>query len=772
MKKILLKLFILFFVVFNSLSLQAQEQEGPSPQAQEAYNKPNYLEPQELFDRAKQCLADGKLADARLYSLRLYIDGNRNANLLNMLGMIEIQDGKPLLGAEWLRKACALSLNNKTAQRYLPRLPQKPRPIPVDPAKLTDHFAEISESLPKLNEKLANSKLHFEAVLKALERGQMYLALALSEEYEKRYPQTADGHGLSALCAWYLGRNGDALKIIEENIKKEPYNPLLLFVKAMINDYHPATFGGTYFRALYDYDQWEKALNLVEQYNKQFPNSADAYITEARILLELHKTKEAGDALQEAGKRDPGNPEIEILWVNYMIQRNEKEKAAKRLVNAFKRGYNLPSVNLTAAVFAIQEGKIDEVNLILDEATSCLPFSDPEAYPIYISLTLTIDRLSDASKALALWKPRSGEKSMYCYMEAYYYFKANRIKDALEWLRKAFKLNPNRIDVLRFFVALPVLEQEDKNLYAKINNKLSELSQGFISMKVPAKVVKKPEKKKEVAPGIAAEGAPFVSGNFKITLGKGIDVNGRDMLLNELNEMYSRIASRIGSIKEPVNIRLISAENMGAMVVYYDYKKDLITVTSNYYDSDMIRNIIYANYDSFSEEQLTEIINEYPGHLLASALSRYMINHICKEAKGADLKNLWMIVGLSEILAGSNNTLRYKLLFAQKSIENQEAKMSALENINDIFIDTYNTTPASLETANAQSYLMTCYLVKSQGLGKGCKKMLELISMVSKGEDFEASLKKVFKINKVDFDKGWRDAAYWAMKQGSPYEWE
>ena len=772
MSKKIIIFFIIFVVIISSAGVFAQEeQNGPSEQAKEAYNKPNYLEPKELFERAKQCLTDGKLDDARLYSLRLYFDGNRNINLINMLGMIEIQAGRPLLGAEWLRKANALSLNNKTAQRYLPRLPQKPRPIPVDPAKLTDHFTEISESLPKLNEKLSNSKLHFEAVLKALERGQMYLALALAEEYEKRYPDTIDGHGLSALCAWYLGRNADALKVIEDNIKTDPYNSLLLFVKAMINDYHPATFGGSYFRALYDYDQWEKALGLVEQYSKQNPNSADAYITEARILLDLHKTKEAGEALQEAGKRDPGNPEIEILWVNYMIQRNEKDKAARRLVNAFKRGYNLPSVNLTAGIFAIQDGRLEDVNMILDEATSCLPFSDPDAYPIYISIVLTLDRLSEARKALNLWKPRSGEKSMYCYMEAYYFFKSNRLKEAFEWLRKGFKMNPNRIDVLRFFVALPILEQEDKNLYAQINNKLSELSQGFISMKVPERIIKKPEKKKEIAPGIADVGAPVVSGNFKISLGANIDESGRTMILGELNEMYSRIASRIGGIKEPVNVRFISAENMGPMIVNYDTAKDLITVTSNYYDKDMIRNIILANFNAFTEEEITSVIEEYSKHLLASALCRYMLNHICPKAKETDSKNYWMKAGLSEILAGSRYTLRYRLLVAQKSIDTQMANLSSLNMINSIFTEGY-TTPAIFETATAQSYLMACYLVKkSGGLGKGCKQMMSLISKVSEGVDFDSAIHEAFSITTNDFDKGWREAANWAMTQGAPYEW-
>lgn len=771
MSKRLIIIFILFVLVINSFSVFAQEESGPSDQAKEAYNKPNYLEPKELLERAKQGLTDGKLDDARLYALRLYFDGNRNVNLINLLGLIEIQAGRPLLGAEWLRKASALVLNNKTAQRYLPRLPQKPRPIPVDPAKLTEHFSEISESLPKLMEKLSNSKLHYEAVLKALERGQMYLALALAEEYEKKYPQTADGYGLSALCAWYLGRNTDALKVVEDSLKKEPYNALLLFVKAMINDYHAATFGGSYFRALYDFDQWEKALSLVEQYSKQNPNSAEAYITGARILLELHKTKEAGEALQEAGIRDPGNPEIELLWVNYMIQKNEKEKAVRRLVNAFKRGYNMPSVNLTAGIFAVQDGRLEDINLILDEAASCLPFSDPEAYPIYISIVLTLDRLSEARKALNLWKPRSGERSMYCYMEAYYFFKSNKIKEAFEWLRKAFKMNPNRIDVLRFFIALPVLEQEDKNLYAQINNKLSEFSQGFISMKVPERIIQKPENKKDIAPGIADSGAPIVLGNFKISLGQNIDESGRTMIHGELTEMYSRIASRIGGIKEPVNVRFISAENMGPMVVRYDSAKDLLIVTSNYYDKDMIRNIVMANFNAFTEEEVTSLIEEYPKHLLASALCRYMINHIDSKAKDADSKTYWMKMGLAEILAGSRYTLRYRLLVAQKSLDTQMAKLSSLNMINSIFTENY-TTPAILETATAQSYLMASYLIKkSGGLGKGCKQMMSLISKIGEGSDFDSSVKEVFNTTANDFEKGWREAASWAMQQGAPYEW-
>ena len=130
-----------------------------------------------------------------------------------------------------------------------------------------------------------------------------------------------------------------------------------------------------------------------------------------------------------------------------------------------------------------------------------------------------------------------------------------------------------------------------------------------------------------------------------------------------------------------------------------------------------------------------------------------------------------MKLGLAEIFAGSRYTLRYRLLVAQKSIDTQMAKLSSLNMINSIFTEGY-TTPAIIETATAQSYLMTSYLIKkSGGLGKGCKQMMTFISKISEGSDFDSVIKEVFNTSSNDFDKGWKEAAAWAMQQGAPYEW-
>ncbi len=760
-------------------SLPAQSTGSISATPQEAFDKPNLLTAKELYRLARETMASGQLDAARLYALRLYFDGNRSQNLLNLLGVIELQAGRPLLAAEWLRKASSLSLVNKVAQRYLSRLPARPRPIPVDQTKLADHFGEISEALPKLLERLANPKLHFDSVMKAIERGQIYLALALSEEYEKKYPGP-EGSSLTALCAWYLGRNRDALNLAEQGLAKAPHNPILLFVKAMINDPHPGTSAGNYFRALYDVDQWNKALSLVDQFSKANPNSPDAYITQARIMLELHKIKEAGQALQEAGVRDPGNPEIELLWVGYLLQREESDKASKRLARAFRRGYNMPSVSLAAGLFALQGGRANELNVILNDAAASRPFTDPEAYPTYISLLLLGDRMPEARSALDEWRARSSERSMICYLESFYNFKTGDNAKAVEWLRKGFQQNPNRLDMLKFLAGFPALG-DDVALFAEINNRLASAAvPGFSAMPVP-EVTNTPSPLPQSNPmavqpvGVqaASPGSMPVSGDgmFQITLGPGLDPSGRTMIASELAKMYERIASRIGTLSVPIFVNFLSAEGLGPTIALYEPQNTALTVTSAYYDSEMIRNIILANFDALGDEELGTLIEEYPGHLLAGELTRLIIQILIPEAKTNKDKTAWMQIGLAEILAGSSTAQRYRMLVAQKSLESKVAKLASANMVNSIFAEGY-TSPAVFETATAQAYLMTAFLVKkSGGLEKGCRDMMKLIELVSKGSEFGKALNEVFKINEADFEKSWTDAAYWALKQGAPYEW-
>jgi hypothetical protein len=197
-----------------------------------------------------------------------------------------------------------------------------------------------------------------------------------------------------------------------------------------------------------------------------------------------------------------------------------------------------------------------------------------------------------------------------------------------------------------------------------------------------------------------------------------------------------------------------------------------VTVTTVYYDSEMIRNIILANFDELSEEEMGPLIEELPGHILAGELTRLIIKILIPEAKTNRAATAWMQHGLAEILAASPISQRYRLLIAQRSIEKALAKLVSANMLNSIFSEGY-TSPAVFETATAQAYLMTCFLVKRAGsLERGCRDMMRMIELVSKGTAFAEALQQIFKISEDDFERSWKESAYWALKQGTPYEWE
>jgi len=338
----------------------------------------------------------------------------------------------------------------------------------------------------------------------------------------------------------------------------------------------------------------------------------------------------------------------------------------------------------------------------------------------------------------------------------------------LTWLRKGFQMNPNRIGMLQFLSGFPALG-DDPRLFAEINNRLANAAvSGYSEIPVPEALPQAVP-----APPAAAQGAGEISGDgkFQITLGAGIDPSARSILGSELGRMYERIASRIGTLTVPIFINFISAEGLGPTIALYEPANTVVTVTSLYYDSEMIRNIILANFDELGDEEMGPLIEELPGHLLAGELTRLIIQIILPEAKTNRAATAWMQHGMAEVLAASQISLRYRLLIAQKSIESGTAKLVSGNMLNSIFSEGY-TSPAVFETATAQAYLMTSFLVKRTGnLERGCRDMMRMIEMVSKGTAFADALNQVFKISEADFERSWKESAYWALKQGLPYEW-
>ncbi|EKD81215.1 MAG: hypothetical protein ACD_39C01906G0002, partial [uncultured bacterium] len=77
---------VLFFLLIQAgVFAQTGGWSGPSPK--EAFDKPNLHTAKELYRMAREAMASGYLDEARLFALRLFFDGNRSQNLLNLLGV-------------------------------------------------------------------------------------------------------------------------------------------------------------------------------------------------------------------------------------------------------------------------------------------------------------------------------------------------------------------------------------------------------------------------------------------------------------------------------------------------------------------------------------------------------------------------------------------------------------------------------------------------------------------------------------------------------------
>jgi hypothetical protein len=42
---------------------------------------------------------------------------------------------------------------------------------------------------------------------------------------------------------------------------------------------------------------------------------------------------------------------------------------------------------------------------------------------------------------------------------------------------------------------------------------------------------------------------------------------------------------------------------------------------------------------------------------------------------------------------------------------------------------------------------------------------------VCAGKDLDGALKEQFGLTKGQFESAWKEAAYWSLRQGLPYEW-
>ncbi len=772
--------------------------------AEAAFLKKQTVVPRDMYKLAHEAFTEGRIGEARLYALRIFFDGFRSNNLLDLLGGIEIKAGQPLLAGEWLRKSLCLIQDDPTARKLLARLPPAPRAIPVDPAALQEHFSQITSRLPQLLARLKTQKLHYDSVLDEISRGQFYKALALAEEYEKRYPGV-DGTALTSLCALYLGRTRDAIQLYEQGLSKTPCHPLLLFIKAVVTDAHAETSATSRPRALYDLDRWKEAEKAADQLTQAFSRSAEGLLVRARIALDRMQPRNAQVFLDRAAQRDPDHPMLDLLRLDLALMTGEPEKGGDILKRAFRRGYNFPSVNLKAGLLAAANARPDEVKTIMDDAANSLPFLDRDAWFLYVQLAIITNRVKDARHALDLWAARLPRRSLACYMEALYFFKVSDVDKGLEWLKKGFAMNPDHVTVLNALTAIPALSR-DPVLAQQIMTRLSAAEQAAQENPAlpqpdlpeaddgkPTPLPPDPTREEE-APPVSTSPAPtpapatsqpvaavmpefpmtgpsVSSARFSIKSAAGTAPSLPGIMMQTLEMTMNRLEPRLGALKAPLAVHLVPVSAMGSSVARFFSEKNALVISALYTDLGAIRSWIATEYPTADEESSMILSQALPGFELARELSRALLYARAPKAFEPENHAIWLQAGISEILGGSDDVTKFLLQTVQARIASDEAQLVQLDKVDGLLNDTAASI-AARDTARAQAYLTTAFLVKKKpDFTQGIAAALTLLEKLGSGVSLTTALQEVFQMPRDQFESGWKESAFWSLRQGVPYEW-
>ncbi|MBF0500921.1 MAG: hypothetical protein HQM09_12360 [Candidatus Riflebacteria bacterium] len=782
-----------------------------------AFNRVGQLSPRDLYKIAYESFTSGDIESARLYALRIFLDGHRSSNQLDLLGLIELKAGHPLIAGEWLRKALVLNPEDTNARKLLARLPPSPRPVPMESGQLSEHFAGILRKLPLLLARLNTPRQHFDAVLDEIARGQFYKALALSEEYEKRYPGV-DGTSLTAMCAWYLGRMRDAGQLVTQGLQVDAYHPVLLTLQGFMGDANPETMAPSRPHALYYLDRVEEASKAATIWNATFPKSSEGFLVQARIAIDALNGTAAKNALDQAAQRDPDHPELDLLRAELFGAARQNQLAGESLKRAMRRGYHLPSVNLAMGLFAAEANQIEEARAVLEENEARQPFVDRDAWWLFVRLAIAVDRLPQARRALDEWKKRFPMNAYFAAAEALYAKKNGNAADAAVWSAQVRERSPGN-QALRALLdgsfegsiaAIPIGNYQteissspaaestrpvplppapntsgDATLIPASNNMLPGTRKSFVaasaSASAPIAVIAKPvtsktEKAATALPAQEAQVLPeavsrIAGDRFSIEVCRDVSQDQVKAMRSLLTAELDRVESLFGFRSQPFIVSFVPISVLGNRAANYDFANDRLIVSVLCNDVNALKGVLAGERPDLDGDTCSAMAAALPSHHIGGGLSHLLMSQMVKNARISIATNRWLHFGLEEIAGGREEILKDLLQSTQGFLASGVAKLLDANGVNE-GLSLANRDAVKLLMSRAQAYLMVAFLLKkAPRVSEGMARLTKLIEALSESKPLKDALKTSFGITESEFESGWKEAAFWSLKQGVPYEW-
>jgi len=272
-------------------------------------------------------------------------------------------------------------------------------------------------------------------------------------------------------------------------------------------------------------------------------------------------------------------------------------------------------------------------------------------------------------------------------------------------------------------------------------------------------------------PEFPMTGPSASSARFSIKSAAGTAPSLPGIMLQTLEMTMNRLESRLGSLKAPLAVHLVPVSAIGSRIARFFPDKNTLVISALYTDLGAVRSWIATEYPTADEESSMILSQALPGFELARELSRALLFGRAPKAFAPESHAAWLQAGIAEILGGSDDVSKFLLQTVQARIASDEAQLVQLDKVDDLLADA-SASIVARDTARAQAYLTAAFLVKKKpDFTQGIAAVVTLLEKLGNGSSLDVALQEVFQLPRAQFESGWKESAFWSLRQGVPYEW-
>ena len=238
-----------------------------------------------------------------------------------------------------------------------------------------------------------------------------------------------------------------------------------------------------------------------------------------------------------------------------------------------------------------------------------------------------------------------------------------------------------------------------------------------------------------------------------------------------IDAALDRVETLFGVKPRTIRIALTPSGTSQSNTAQFAFDTGKISLAVHYLDFPAIKTALDTERPDLDENQKTELSQNLGGHTLSGEIAQALLFQLVKNLELKMLDTGWIRLGLAEVAGGNEVVIKDRLVYTQTRIASGELKLQPIDQVNQ-GLNQGTGDFTVFQASRIQSYLMVSFLLKkANSVNEGFTKLVAVLKDLVAGKTLAQSLPTRFKISISDFEAGWKEAAFWALKNGQPYEW-